>query len=150
MYYSLGIVFFTIVIYLELIIGYFRIENNFHLLGYEYLNQYLTSLVRFDLIVTITFILIYGLSFSFYKKNKNDYIFIATSIINLIICCYFVFKNINNNYLDVFELNIFIYLIDEYGILVNILYVLPLILSIINIMLLILLRRKYKDHEIRS
>lgn len=64
--------------------------------------------------------------------------------INLIVCLWFVIKNIYLNYYEISEINIFTTLILEYGSLINIVYIAPLILSIFYFILLIF-EKKYKN-----
>lgn len=147
MLYIVLAIFFNFLIYLELFFWYFNIENKFHLLGDEHLNEYLEALIRFDIFVFITFLIIYSINYILHKKKYQSHklLFYLLSFLNLIMCSWFFLKNIILNYIDVFELNLFIYLINDYGTLVNLVYLLPLLLSIINIILIIYFRFIFKE-----
>jgi hypothetical protein len=150
MYSIIGIVFLNILLLIEIVFGYFHTRNDFFMNGD--LDGYYNSLIKFDVNLVIFYLLLYVLT-HFYLKKHNTKLFtlliIAMAGINLIVCLWFVIKNIYLNYYEISEINIFTTLILEYGSLINIVYIAPLILSIFYFILLIFFEKKYKNKGVK-
>ena len=150
MYSIIGIVFLNILLLIEIVFGYFHTRNDFFMNGD--LDGYYNSLIKFDFNLVIFYLLLYVLT-HFYLKKHNTKLFtlliIAMAGINLIVCLWFVIKNIYLNYYEISEINIFTTLILEYGSLINIVYIAPLILSIFYFILLIFFEKKYKNKGVK-
>lgn len=139
----------SIVLFYSLNIGYYRGELYYYNLVNEGgLSSYLSSLLRFDLIVAILNLSLLILSFIFLSKNKCNnfrfrfYTLTGYFLFNFINSLVFAIKNYIRNYYDIFDLNVFVVLLKEYGGIVNLVYITPLILSGAMLLLFLLFAKK--------
>ncbi|MGN9446267.1 hypothetical protein DDJ66_23395 [Klebsiella oxytoca] len=133
-------------------IGYYRGElYHYNLVNEGGLSSYLSSLLRFDLIVAILNLSLLILSCVFLSKNKYNnfrfrfYTLAGYFLFNFINSLVFAIKNHIRNHYDIFELNVFVVLLKEYGGVVNLVYITPLILSGAMLLLFLSFAKKRSD-----
>lgn len=120
-----------------LFFGFFHSENYYQMQGYDILQEYLNYLIKFYFFLFFLFIFKCILTYKYFTKYKDFMILKFLSFINFFISTYFLFINIYRNYFDNFELNIFVFLIEKYGFIINFLYIIPLLLAIFYTVFLI-------------
>ncbi|VTP15508.1 hypothetical protein PUATCC27989T_03403 [Phytobacter ursingii] len=147
--------FFMIILFIDLVLiyslsyGYYRGElNNYDAVsngGFEY---YLYSPLWFDfLIIVFNAILLFS-SFRFLMNGSSLsgkiklYLLCVIYLFNIANGLFFFIKNLIRNYVDVFELNVFPFLIMKYGVVVNFIYIFPLVMSIAAFIILIYFSKK--------
>lgn len=139
----------SIVLFYSLNIGYYRGELYYYNLVNEGgLSSYLSSLLRFELIVAILNLSLLFLSFIIFSKTKCNnfkfrfYTLTGYFLFNFANSLAFAIKNYMRNYYDIFELNVFVVLLKAYGRVVNLVYITPLILSGAVLLLFLLFAKK--------
>lgn len=145
----------SIVLFYLLNVGYFRGELYYYNIVNEgELSSYLGSLFRFDLIVAIVNIFLLALGCFFLLKCKfNSFkvrlcILIGYFLFNVLNSLMFLIKNYVKNHFDIFELNVFVVLLEKYGEIVNLVYIAPLIWSSVILFLLLLFAKKWKNENL--
>lgn len=147
-YFSL-ILLVSIVLFYLLNVGYYRGELHYYdIVNEGELSSYLSSLFRFDLMVTIFNFLLLIFSCLFLLKNTPNrfkvrfYILIGLLFFNVVNSFIFSLKNHMRNHHDVFELNVFVALLEKYGEIASLVYIAPLILSSAMLILFLVVVRK--------
>lgn len=140
----------SIVLFYLLNVGYSRGELHYYdIVNEGGLSSYLSSLFRFDLMVTIFNFLLLIFSCLFLLKNKPNrfkvrlYILSGLLFFNVGNSFIFSLKNHIRNHHDVFELNVFVALLEKYGEIASLVYIAPLILSCAMLILFLFIVRKW-------
>lgn len=150
-YFSL-ILFVSIVLFYLLNVGYYRGELHYYdIVNEGELSGYLSSLFRFDLMVTIFNFLLLIFSCLFLLKNTPNRfnvrfnILIGLLFFNVVNSFIFSLKNHIRNHHDVFELNVFVALLAKYGEIASLVYIAPLILSSAILILFLVIVKKVRQ-----
>lgn len=140
----------SIVLFYLLNVGYYRGELHYYdIVNEGKFSSYLNSLIRFELMVTIFNLLLLIFSCFFLLKNKPNrfkvrfYILIGLLFFNVVNSFIFSLKNHIRNHHDVFELNVFVALLEKYGEIASLVYIAPLILSSAILILFLFIVRKW-------
>jgi len=67
---------------------------------------------------------------------------VVIGLFNIVNGLLFSIKNYIRNYIEVFELNVFPFLIMKYGVVVNLIYIFPLVMSMAAFIILIYFTKK--------
>ena len=139
----------SIILFYLLNVGYSRGELYYYdIVNEGELSRYLGSLFRFDLIVAIFNVLLLIFSCLFLSKNNLNrfkirfYILIGYFLFNITNSLVFTIKNYVKNHYDIFELNVFVVLLKEYGEIVSLVYISPLIISSVMLFLFLFFVKK--------
>ena len=128
----------SLVLFYSLTHGYYRGElRNYNAVNNGEIAHYLNALLRFDLLIVFFNTLLLFFSCRSFSKVKSVnsvvklcvlFIFYSVNIINSLA---FAVNNYIRNYRDISELNVFPELLEKYGVIVNLVYIAPLILSVV-------------------
>lgn len=128
----------SLVLFYSLNHGYYRGElRNYNAVNDGEIAHYLNTLLRFDLLIVFfnALLLFFGCRSFSKKKSVNaavkPWIWFIFYSINIIDSLAFAVKNYIRNYREISELNVFPELLEKYGIIVNLVYIGPLILSVV-------------------
>jgi len=112
----------------------------------EFIINYTNDLKRFLIDITISYVMILFLTFILImKKDKYiKYLSVFTSVLFLYGSIKLIYENYYRNYIEIYELNSFIILIDKYGGSINLVYYFPLFFAIIYISFLVWMYLKNK------
>lgn len=133
--YSILSVLLSVSLFFILNRGYSGIEPNFYQITEQSQSAYLMALLRFDVIVLVVFLLLGICLYHLLRLAAKTDVFLHALVKVIVIFSflngiYFAGVNFYRNNIDIFELNMFVELIDHYGVLVNLVYLLPFMFSL--------------------
>ena len=108
----LAIIFFNeLFIYFSLGYGHAHTENHYILQSGD-ISNYHIALIRFNIIIFLSHVLMISISYIALKGNKNkiNRTILLISLINILITVKFIFSEVHSNYIDVKEVSIFPFL----------------------------------------
>lgn len=135
----------SIILFYSLNYGYYRGEiRNYNVVSSGGVTSYLNSLLRFDLLILFfnALLLFFGCHFFSKKTSIKPVVKLCILVIfysvNIIDSFSFAMKNYIRNYREVSEINVFPVLLEKHGIIVNLVYIAPLILSVVMFFIFLL------------
>ena len=147
--YALYIIF-SLYLIINIFYWFNELMNDYDMRGVndynEFIINYTNDLKRFLIDITISYVMILFLTFILImKKDKYiKYLSVFTSVLFLYGGIKLIYENYYRNYIEIYELNSFIILIDKYGGSINLVYYFPLFFAIIYISFLVWMYLKNK------
>ncbi|AOA58425.1 hypothetical protein BFG52_08690 [Acinetobacter larvae] len=141
-------IIFSLYILFNLFYGFSGIMNNYDMRGTngydEFIASYVGDIRIFLINIFVSYVILFFLFFLLFKGKKLFFKYL--SIINSILFLYgsirLIYENYYRNYIELYELNSFVVLIDKYGSIINLTYCFPLTLAIANISFLMWMNLK--------
>ena len=153
--YALYIIF-SLYLIINIFYWFNELMNDYDMRGVndynEFIINYTNDLKRFLIDITISYVMILFLTFILImKKDKYiKYLSVFTSVLFLYGSIKLIYENYYRNYIEIYELNSFIILIDKYGGSINLVYYFPLFFAIIYISFLVWMYLKNKKIGLRD
>lgn len=147
--YALYIIF-SLYLIINIFYWFNELMNDYDMRGVndynEFIINYTNDLKRFLIDITISYVMILFSTFILImKKDKYiKYLSVFTSVLFLYGSIKLIYENYYRNYIEIYELNSFIILIDKYGGSINLVYCFPLFFAIIYISFLVWMYLKNK------
>ena len=147
--YALYIIF-SLYLIINIFYWFNELMNDYDMRGVndynEFIINYTNDLKRFLIDITISYVMILFLTFILImKKDKYiKYLSVFTSVLFLYGSIKLIYENYYRNYIEIYESNSFIILIDKYGGSINLVYYFPLFFAIIYISFLVWMYLKNK------
>lgn len=139
----------SIILFYLLNYGYSRGEiRNYNAVSSGDLTHYLNSLLRFDALIVCFNVLLLFSGYRVYSKVKSISSVVKLRILiifyglNIIDSFAFAINNYIVNHCKYFELNVFPVLLEKYGVIANLVYIAPLILSVVIFLVFLLFINK--------
>lgn len=139
----------SIILFYLLNYGYYRGEiRNYNTVSSGDLTYYLNSLLRFDALIVCFNVLLLFSGYRVYSKVKSISSVVKLRILiifyglNIIDSFAFAINNYIVNHHKYFELNVFPVLLEKYGVIANLVYIAPLILSVVIFLVFLLFINK--------
>lgn len=141
-------IFFSLWIYIWISYGFGSIMNDFDMNGSGD-KAYFSMLYRFLHILIISYLIIFYTTYRLFIKNLLfiNFISIAISLLFLYESMKLIYENYYRNYVNVYELNSFVWLIEKYGSIVNMFYIFPLIFAFLYGIFVIWLYFKFRPFK---